>query len=98
MSGTPESTLADPDQVIADLQRQLAECKAELDQRTADVDSRGFRPTGNFRRIRMSQRIGPRIERGIPERIVNAEVDAVDALAHDALRAPQRINSLVSAS
>ena len=30
MSGTPESTLADPDQVIADLQRQLASVRPSL--------------------------------------------------------------------
>jgi len=32
MSGTPDSTLADPQQIIADLQRQLAECRAERDE------------------------------------------------------------------
>ena len=32
MSGTPDSTLADPLQIIADLQRQLAEQKVALEQ------------------------------------------------------------------
>jgi adenylate cyclase len=36
MSGTPDSTLADPQQIIADLQRQLAECRAERDEALAE--------------------------------------------------------------
>jgi GAF domain-containing protein len=38
MSGTPESTLADPQQIITDLQRQLAECRAERDEALAERD------------------------------------------------------------
>jgi hypothetical protein len=38
MSGTPDSTLADPQQIIADLQRQLAECRAERDEALAEQD------------------------------------------------------------
>src|SRR6516164_11131168 len=32
MSGTPDSTLADPHQIIANLRRQLVECRAERDE------------------------------------------------------------------
>src|SRR6516164_5573434 len=38
MSGTPDSTLADPQQIIADLQRQLVECRAERDEALAERD------------------------------------------------------------
>src|SRR5215471_19749226 len=38
MSGTPDSTLADPQQIIADLQRKLAECRAERDKALAERD------------------------------------------------------------
>ena len=36
MSGTPDSTSADPHQIIANLQRQLVECRAERDQALAE--------------------------------------------------------------
>jgi GAF domain-containing protein len=36
MSGTPDSTLADPQQLIAYLQRQLDECRAERDEALAE--------------------------------------------------------------
>ena len=38
MSGTPDSTLADPQQIIADLQRQLVEYRAERDEALAERD------------------------------------------------------------
>src|SRR6516164_9315785 len=38
MSGTPDSTLADPQQIIADLQRRLVECRAERDEALAERD------------------------------------------------------------
>src|SRR6516162_4135303 len=36
MSGTPDSTLADPHQIIANLRRQLVECRAERDEALAE--------------------------------------------------------------
>jgi hypothetical protein len=36
MSGTPDSTSADPRQIIANLQRQLVECRAERDEALAE--------------------------------------------------------------
>src|SRR5215831_21198668 len=36
MSGTPDSTLADPQHIIANLRRQLVECRAERDEALAE--------------------------------------------------------------
>ena len=61
MSGTPESTLADPDQVIADLQPSLPNVRPRLISGPPNTMHSG----GNLLDLESSRPRGPRGSRGI---------------------------------